>query len=120
MLSRRTRGISTSWSGGAVLVSSCPYSPPRCRGRVVVRCPGGGGVRTGRSSWSKLVWSENWELFERLFSVFLLEWETQRWSGRCWKKKKKKRLPLSPDFLGLLKPRHLRKFALQSSPKPRG
>lgn len=34
MLNRRTRGISTSRSGGAVLVSSRPYPPPRLKGRV--------------------------------------------------------------------------------------
>lgn len=55
MLSRRTRGISTSWSGGAVLVSSCSYPPPRCRGRVVVALSRRRGVRAGRSSWIKLV-----------------------------------------------------------------
>lgn len=35
-MKRRALGISTSWPGGAVLVSSCPYPPPRGRGRVAV------------------------------------------------------------------------------------
>lgn len=72
MLSPRTRGISTSWSGGAVLVSSCSYPPPRCRGRVVVALSRRCRVRAGRSSWIKLV-SELSELFKRLLPCFSLD-----------------------------------------------